>query len=174
MEGDQEVLDNCHVKPFVLLLALKSCTLLMSLVLLLLSGCYKTINSFTPYRDKILLLKECEKNKMGGNKSCILQWLLTSKSQLYTISAYFSIFKFWKCLFLPCLWNNKFEINLKKKEEEGKNQESYMKLKTCGSRILLWAQEYFWIFQSWGDLLLLTKNTTNMTNNAKIVTKIPM
>jgi len=118
VEGDQEVLDNCHVKPFVLLLALKSCTLLMSLVLLLLSGCYKTINSFTPDRDKILLLREWEKNKMGGNKSCILQWLLTSKSQLYTTSAYFSIFKFWKCLFLPCLWNNKFEINFKKKKKK--------------------------------------------------------
>ena len=94
VEGDHEVLDDCHVKPFVLLLALKSCTHLMSLVLLLLSGCYKTINSFTPNRNKILLLRECEKNKMGGNKSCILQWLLTSKSQLYTTSAYFSIFKF--------------------------------------------------------------------------------
>ena len=93
VEGDHEVLDDRHVKPSVLLLALKSCTLLMSLVLLLLSGCYKAINSFTPDRDKILLLRECEKNKIGGN-SYILQWLLTSKSQLYTTSAYFSIFKF--------------------------------------------------------------------------------
>ena len=90
VEGDHEVLDDCHVKPFVLLLALKSCTHLMSLVLLLLSGCYKAINSFTPDRDKILLLRECEKNKIGGN-SYILQWLLTSKSQLYTTSAYFSM-----------------------------------------------------------------------------------
>ena len=94
VEGDHEVLDDRHVKPSVLLLALKSCTLLMSLVLLLLSGCYKAINSFTPDRDKILLLRECEKNKMGGNKCCILQWLLASKSQLYTTSAYFSIFNF--------------------------------------------------------------------------------
>ena len=38
----------------------------MSLVLLLLSGCYKTINGFTPNRDKNLLLREWEKNKMGG------------------------------------------------------------------------------------------------------------
>ena len=89
-----EGMDDCYVKPYVLLLALKSCTHLMSLVLLLLSGCYKTINSFIPDRDKILLLREWEKNKMGGNKSCILQWLLSSKSQLYTTSAYFSIFKF--------------------------------------------------------------------------------
>ena len=79
VEGDQEALDDCHVKPFVLLLALKSCTLLMSLVLLLLSGCYKTINSFNPNRVKNLLLRELEKNKIEGNKFCILQWFLTSK-----------------------------------------------------------------------------------------------
>ena len=66
LEGDQEVLDNCHLKPFVLLLAPKSYTFQMSLVLLLLSGCYKTMNSFTPNRDKNLLLREWEKNKMGG------------------------------------------------------------------------------------------------------------
>ena len=88
------MLDDCRVNPFVLLLALKSCTLLMSLVLLLLSGCYKTINSFTPDRDKDLFLREWEKNKWEGKKCCILQWLLTSKSQLYTTSAYFSIFNF--------------------------------------------------------------------------------
>ena len=58
VEGDQEASDDCHGKPFVLPLALKSGTLLMSLVLLLLSGCYKTINSFTPNRDKNLLLRE--------------------------------------------------------------------------------------------------------------------
>ena len=94
VEGDHEVLDDRHVKPSVLLLALKSCTLLMSLVLLLLSGYYKTINSFTPDRDKDLFLREWEKNKWEGKKSCILQRLLTSKSQLYTTSAYFSIFNF--------------------------------------------------------------------------------
>ena len=63
VEGHQEALGGCLVKPFVLFLALKSCILPMAHLVPLLSGYCKTLSNFTPYRNKNWLLKEGEKEE---------------------------------------------------------------------------------------------------------------
>ena len=70
----------------------------MSLLLLLLSGCYKDINSFTPDRDKNLLLREWEQN--GREQIWYITMAFSSKSKLYTTNDYFSIFLLFLTLLL--------------------------------------------------------------------------
>ena len=63
VEGHQEALGGCLMKPFVLFLVLKSCILLMAHLVPLLSGYCKTLSNFTLYGNKNWLLKEGEKEE---------------------------------------------------------------------------------------------------------------
>ena len=72
-------------KAFVLLLALKSCTLPKSDELLLLSRCCKTLNNFTSSKDRNWFWREWEKEEWTD--LIYYTGLLTSKSQLYPTNA---------------------------------------------------------------------------------------
>ena len=73
VEGHQEALGGCLIKPFVIFLVLKLCILLMAHLVPLLSGYCKILSNFTLYRNKNWLLKEGEKEV---NKSYILHWFV--------------------------------------------------------------------------------------------------
>ena len=92
MEGEQETLDGCFVKYFVLLPALKSLILPKSHLFLPLHGCCKTLNNFTPQRYTPWFFREGEEK---GTNLIYCKALLSSKPQLYPTDSYFSVFNFY-------------------------------------------------------------------------------